>query len=60
MGFAVDEQLESLGDFPPEVIEEIGHHERWDWEYPFTTFARLIDRGINSNRILPFDMTPSR
>jgi len=45
MGFAVDEQLESLGDFPTEVIEEIGHHERWDWEHPFSTFAQLVDRG---------------
>ena len=45
MGFAVDEQLDSLGDFPPEVIEEIGHHERWDWEYPFSTFALLVERG---------------
>jgi hypothetical protein len=45
MGFAVDEQLEALGDIPQEVIEEIGHHERWAWEYPFLTFARFVDRG---------------
>jgi broad specificity phosphatase PhoE len=45
MGFAVDEQLEALGDITHEVIEEIGHHERWAWEYPFLTFAQFVDRG---------------
>lgn len=45
MGFAVDEQLEALGDITPEVMEEIGHHERWTWEYPFLTFAQFVDRG---------------
>ncbi len=45
MGFAVDEQLEAIGDIPPEVVEEIGHHERWAWEYPFLTFARFVECG---------------
>jgi broad specificity phosphatase PhoE len=45
MGFAVDKQLEALGDISPEVIEEIGHHERWTWEYPFLTFAQFVSRG---------------
>lgn len=45
MGFAVDEQLEALGDISPEVIEEIGHHERWAWEYPFLIFAQFVSRG---------------
>lgn len=45
MSFAVDEQLEALGDIPQEVVEEIGHHERWAWEHPFLTFARFVVRG---------------
>ena len=45
MGFAVDEQLAVLGDIPADVVAEIGHHERWDWEYPFVTFAEFIGRG---------------
>jgi broad specificity phosphatase PhoE len=45
MGFAVDEQVEALGDITPEVIREIGHHERWDREYPFLTFAQFVERG---------------
>jgi hypothetical protein len=45
MGFAVDEQLEALGDITPEVIGEIGHHERWTWEYPFLTFAQFVERA---------------
>src|SRR5262249_31853501 len=43
--FAVDKQLEALGDIPHEVIEEIGHHERWAWQYPFLTLARFVDLG---------------
>jgi broad specificity phosphatase PhoE len=45
MGFAVDEQLEALGDIPPEVMAEIGHQERWTWDTPFLVFARFIHQG---------------
>ena len=44
MGFAVDEQLEVLGDIPAEVWEEIGHQERWTWNEPFVLFAEFIAR----------------
>jgi broad specificity phosphatase PhoE len=44
MGFAVDEQLGVLGDLPPDVFDEIGHHDRWTWEAPFTRFAQVIAR----------------
>ena len=45
MGFAVDDQLDALGDLPPDVYDEVGHHERWTWEAPFTRFAQLIACG---------------
>jgi len=45
LGFAVDDQLEALGDLSPAVQEEIGHHERWAWEEPFVTFAHLVQKG---------------
>jgi broad specificity phosphatase PhoE len=45
MGFAVDEQLDALGDISTEAVAEIGHHERWDWEHPFLMFARFIGHG---------------
>lgn len=45
MGFAVNDQLEALGELSPGVLEEIGHHERWAWEEPFVTFAHFVRRG---------------
>jgi broad specificity phosphatase PhoE len=45
MGFAVDEQLQTLGDISEEVVAEIGHHERWTWEAPFARFAEVVVRG---------------
>jgi broad specificity phosphatase PhoE len=45
MGFAVDDQLEVLGDIPVAVWNEIGHHERWAWTEPFTMFADIITTG---------------
>src|SRR5262249_3758694 len=45
MGFAVNDQHEALGDLPPAVWEEIGHHERWSWEEPFVVFAHFIRQG---------------
>jgi broad specificity phosphatase PhoE len=45
MGFAVDEQLEVLGDIPQDVWDEIGHQERWDWPQPFVTFAQHVASG---------------
>jgi broad specificity phosphatase PhoE len=45
MGFAVDDQLEALGDIPADVAHEIGHHDRWAWATPFVTFAQVVARG---------------
>jgi broad specificity phosphatase PhoE len=45
MGFAVDDQLATLGDLSPDVFDEIGHHDRWTWEAPFVQFARVIARA---------------
>jgi broad specificity phosphatase PhoE len=45
MGFAVDEQVDALGDIPQEVVDEIGHHERWSWDSPFSMFAGFVRRG---------------
>ncbi len=45
MGFAVDEQLDVLGDIPAGVLEELGHHERWAWHAPFVRFAEIVGRG---------------
>jgi broad specificity phosphatase PhoE len=45
MGFAVDDQVEALGDIPPGAMEEVGHHERWGWEEPFVAFARIVRQG---------------
>jgi len=45
LGFAVDEQLEALGDISPEVLAEIGHHDRWSWPEPFVKFAELVKQG---------------
>jgi hypothetical protein len=42
MGFAVDDQWDILGDIPADVLEEIGHHERWSWAEPFAHFAQLV------------------
>ncbi len=44
MGFAVTDQLEVLGEITPEVVEEIGHHERWSWGQPFVRFAEFVER----------------
>jgi broad specificity phosphatase PhoE len=43
-GFAVDDQLDALGDITPEVVDEIGHHERWLWERLFVQFAQVVAR----------------
>ncbi len=51
MGFAVDDQLDALGDIPPEVVAEIGHHERWTWDDPFLVFARFVARGGPTTRM---------
>ena len=45
MGFAVNDQLEVLGDLSPAVLAEIGHQERWAWEEPFVTFAHFVRQG---------------
>lgn len=41
MGFAVDEQLDVLGNIPAAVWGEIGHQERWTRSQPFVEFARI-------------------
>jgi len=51
MGFAVNDQPEALGDLPPAVLEEVGHHERWAWQQPFVTFARLVRQGGPTTRM---------
>lgn len=45
MGFAVDDQITELGEIPLAVWDEIGHHERWDWDDPFGQFATIIAQG---------------
>ena len=45
MGFAVDEQLAVLGEIPPDVWDEVGHHERWGWDEPFVAFAVWLERA---------------
>jgi broad specificity phosphatase PhoE len=42
MGFAVDDQLDALGDLSEAVWDEIGHQERWTWDNPFVRFAEFI------------------
>ncbi len=51
MGFAVDEQLAVLGEIPPDVWDEVGHHERWGWDEPFVAFARLVREGGPAARL---------
>jgi broad specificity phosphatase PhoE len=51
MGFAVDDQLDVLGDIPAEVWDEIGHEERWQWPRAFVTFAETIARGGPTARL---------
>lgn len=45
MGFAVDRQIEALGEIPPTVVDEIGHHDRWTWPQPFVQFASFVSQG---------------
>jgi len=45
MGFAVDDQRDTIGDIPSGVLDEIGHHDRWGWAEPFVRFAELVARG---------------
>jgi broad specificity phosphatase PhoE len=42
MGFAVSDQWDVLGDIPPAVVDEIGHHDRWHWDQPFARFAEFV------------------
>lgn len=51
MGFAVDCVVEALGDIPVDVVEEIGHHDRWAWEQPFVEFAQFVRRGGPTTRL---------
>lgn len=51
MGFAVDEQLEVLGDIPHAVWDEIGHQERWEWDQPFVKFAQYVASGGPTARL---------
>ncbi len=51
IGFAVDEQLAVLGEIPPDVWDEVGHHERWGWDEPFVAFARLVREGGPAARL---------
>lgn len=51
MGFAVDEQLAVLTEIEADARAEAGHHERWGWEEPFVTFARLVAQGGATARL---------
>jgi broad specificity phosphatase PhoE len=51
MGFAVNDQLEALGDLPPAVSEELGHHERWAWKEPFVAFAQFVRQDGPTTRM---------
>jgi broad specificity phosphatase PhoE len=51
MGFAVDDQLEALGDLSPAVLAEVGHHERWAWEEPFVAFAHFVRQDGPTTRM---------
>jgi broad specificity phosphatase PhoE len=51
MGFAVNDQPEALGELPPAVLAEIGHHERWAWEEPFVRFAYWVRQGGATTRL---------
>src|SRR6516162_768907 len=51
MGFAVNDQLEALGDLSPAVLAEVGHHERWAWGEPFVRFAHLARQGGPTTRM---------
>jgi broad specificity phosphatase PhoE len=51
MGFAVDEQLAALGEIAPDVVEEIGHHERWTWEAAFAIFAKFVAKSGPTARL---------
>jgi broad specificity phosphatase PhoE len=51
MGFAVNDQLEALGDLSPAVVAEVGHHERWAWGEPFVRFAHLARQGGPTTRM---------
>src|SRR5262249_31297626 len=45
MGFAVNDQLEALGDLSPAVLAEVGHHERWAWQGALVAFAHPCRPG---------------
>ncbi len=51
LGWAVDEQLAVLGDLPPAVLAEIGHHARWTWAAPFARFAAIVGSGGATARL---------
>src|SRR5262249_2904886 len=31
---------------PEAFVQEISHHERWDWEDPFQVFAQVVARAV--------------
>jgi broad specificity phosphatase PhoE len=51
MGFAVNDQIEALGDLSAAVSAEIGHHERWAWKEAFVTFAHFVRQGGPTTRM---------
>src|ERR1700722_14239343 len=51
MGCAVDDPRDILGDIPLDVLEEIGHHDRWHWADPFARFARFVESGGPTARL---------
>ena len=51
MGFAVNDQLEALGDLSAAASAEIGHQERWAWQEPFVRFAHVVRQGGHTTRM---------
>jgi broad specificity phosphatase PhoE len=42
MGYAVDDTVETPSGYVP---GEVGHHDQWEWESPYETYAELVGRG---------------
>ena len=42
MGFAVDETVDWPSAYVAGVVE---HHDQWQWNQPFVTYAELLDRS---------------
>lgn len=50
MGLSVSRTLETLGDVPTELVEELGHHERWN-QQSFSTLRRHFESDGSTRRL---------